>query len=180
MSQTFIYSFKFDPALCDSIIHEFDKSSDVRYDDYREYHRLQCWNLEEDTMNSVYKVVGDEITKYRDKWLYCAEGTAEKVTEFNVQKYDPTHHYKDWHIEDGGPVPDKPQRKLVWMLYLNDVMEGGETQFLHQHKAFMPRKGTGLIWPAGWTHPHRGQVAPNETKYICTGWTVYDERSKRQ
>jgi len=27
-----------------------------------------------------------------------------------------------------------------------------------------------LIWPADWTHTHRGIVAPNEEKIIATGW----------
>lgn len=179
MSETFIYGFEFDPALCDHIIDVFDNSPDVNYDDYREYHRLSSERLDQHTKDSIYSVVCNEITKYRHMWLYCASGCSESITEFNVQKFEPTHHYKMWHIEDGGPDPKRPQRKLVWMMYLNDVMEGGETQFLHQNKAYKPRKGTGLIWPAGWTHPHRGQAAPNETKYICTGWTVYSEGGHR-
>ena len=32
-----------------------------------------------------------------------------------------------------------------------------------------------LIWPAGWTHFHKSEIAPKETKYIITGWYVYSE-----
>ena len=34
-------------------------------------------------------------------------------------------------------------------------------------------QGKGVIWPAGWTHPHKG-VTPNiGNKYIATGWFEY-------
>jgi hypothetical protein len=39
----------------------------------------------------------------------------------------------------------------------------------------MPRKGLTLIWPAIWTHPHRGVVSPTQTKYIATGWWMYKD-----
>jgi hypothetical protein len=33
-----------------------------------------------------------------------------------------------------------------------------------------PKKGLTLIWPADWTHFHKGIPAPNEEKMIVTGW----------
>ena len=41
-----------------------------------------------------------------------------------------------------------------------------------------PKKGLTIIWPAGWTHPHHGLPAPEETKYIATGWAGYHFRNK--
>ena len=61
-------------------------------------------------------------------------------------------------------------RHLVWMTYLNDVEEGGETEFYYQKLKVKPRKGLTLIWPVDWTHTHRGIVAPKEEKMILTGW----------
>ena len=46
----------------------------------------------------------------------------------------------------------------------------GETEFLHQKIKAKPRKGLTLIWPADWTHVHRGIVSASEEKYIITGW----------
>ena len=38
------------------------------------------------------------------------------------------------------------------------------------------RKGLTLIWPAGWTHTHRGVVSNVDEKYIVTGWfSFYDK-----
>ena len=59
------------------------------------------------------------------------------------------------------------------MIYLNDVTEGGYTEFPSQNKLFQPRTGDILIWPAFWTHPHRGITSKTQTKYIITGWHVH-------
>ena len=56
------------------------------------------------------------------------------------------------------------------MLYLNYVDDGGETEFLYQHKRFKPEAGKLLIWPAPWTHLHRGNPPLKGEKYIITSW----------
>ena len=57
---------------------------------------------------------------------------------------------------------------LAWMVYLNDAASG--TEFPYQEMIVEPKEGRTVIWPAGWTHPHKG-VTPNEgIKYIATGW----------
>ena len=43
---------------------------------------------------------------------------------------------------DGG----RGQRTYTFMIYLNDVIEGGETEFPKLNKKFIPKKGTALIW----------------------------------
>ena len=59
------------------------------------------------------------------------------------------------------------------MTYLNDVTDGGETEFLHQGLKVQPQKGLTLIWPADWTHTHRGVASPTQEKAIVTGWFNY-------
>jgi len=89
---------------------------------------------------------------------------------FKVQKYNPDECYFALHCESMGAKLD---RVLAWMIYLNDVTEGGETEFPSQDKKFQPRCGDFLIWPAHFTHPHRGIASKTQVKYIVTGWTVY-------
>jgi hypothetical protein len=59
------------------------------------------------------------------------------------------------------------------MTYLNDVFEGGETEFYYQNIKVNARKGLTLVWPADWTHTHRGLVSNTQEKYIVTGWLNY-------
>ena len=61
------------------------------------------------------------------------------------------------------------KRCLTWMVYLNDVNEGGETEWLYQQLKIKPKRGTVVIWPTGFTHLHRGNP-PMSNKYIVTGW----------
>jgi len=56
------------------------------------------------------------------------------------------------------------------MLYLNDDFEGGETEFIYQKDRIKPRKNRLVIWPATYTHVHRGNPPINGDKYIITGW----------
>ena len=65
---------------------------------------------------------------------------------------------------------DVRSRILTWTLYLNDVNEGGETEFLHQSLRIKPKQGTIVVWPAGFTHIHRGNPPLSGEKYIVTGW----------
>ena len=38
-------------------------------------------------------------------------------------------------------------RELVWMIYLNDIEEGGETEFMYQKRRIKPTQGTMVIFP---------------------------------
>lgn len=86
-----------------------------------------------------------------------------------IQKYLPTQGYKRWHYERGPNTLETLARELVFMTYLNDVPDGG-TEFYFQKKIIKAEKGKTLIWPAGFTHTHRGQISKNHVKYIITGW----------
>lgn len=88
-----------------------------------------------------------------------------------IQKTKIGGGYHIWHCEADGRVTGN--RILAWMLYLNDVEEGGETEFLYQHKRVKPKTGTLVIWPAAFTHTHRGNPPLSNTKYIITGWIEF-------
>ena len=85
-----------------------------------------------------------------------------------IQKTIPSGGYHVWHCENAS-IANKG-RTLAWMLYLNDVEEGGETEFLYLSKRINPKAGRLIIWPAGWTHTHRGNPPLKGEKYVLTGW----------
>jgi hypothetical protein len=41
--------------------------------------------------------------------------------------------------------------------------------FIYQGVITKPRRGLTVIWPADWTHTHRGIPSPTQEKYIVTG-----------
>jgi len=89
----------------------------------------------------------------------------------NIQRYLPNEGFYEYHDEN---ISDNnKERVLVWMIYLNDVTDGGETEFLFQGIFERPTEGKLVIWPADWTHFHRGIPSPTQTKYIITGWLSF-------
>lgn len=64
-------------------------------------------------------------------------------------------------------------RVLLFMYYLNDVREGGETEFYYQQRKLQPTKGQLVFAPAGFTHTHKGHVPLSNDKYILTSWVLF-------
>ena len=103
-------------------------------------------------------------------------------TGFKIQKTFPTEGYHVWHAElpSTNHVEEKElmTRFGVYTLYLNDVEEGGETEFLYQSLRIPPKKGTLCIFPSYFTHIHRGNPPLSGEKYILTGWINLQDFSK--
>ena len=59
------------------------------------------------------------------------------------------------------------------MFYLNTVTDGGGTYWDNYNLLINAVKGRLVIWPAYFTHFHKGIVSKTETKYIATGWFQY-------
>lgn len=90
-------------------------------------------------------------------------------TNIKIQKTNPGEGYHVWHCEQSNG--EQANRCLVWAIYLNDIDEAGETEFLYQKLRIPPKENTCIIWPATYTHTHRGNVVHGEkSKYIVTGW----------
>lgn len=106
--------------------------------------------------------------------LYLNDHPALDMQEFysnvvKVQRTFPKGGFHRWHCEKGSN--DNRTRVLVWMIYLNDCVEGeGTTEFIEQGIKLQPSKGTVVFWPSDWTHTHRGNPVYSNDKYIATGW----------
>ena len=95
----------------------------------------------------------------------------EIYSQFNIQRYLPNEGFSKFHCERAGLKHSN--RILVWMVYLNDVTEGGETEFFYQHHFEPAQQGKLLIWPADWMYLHRGIISPTQVKYVLTGWFTH-------
>tara|TARA_R110000796_G_scaffold22204_1_gene64573 strand:- start:1114 stop:1689 length:576 start_codon:yes stop_codon:yes gene_type:complete len=91
-----------------------------------------------------------------------------RSTRQKIQKTQKSGGYHVWHHEQAHI--DVTTRVLTWSIYLNDVEDGGETEFLYQSQRIKPKKGKILIFPAAFTHTHRGNPPLTGDKYILTGW----------
>ena len=86
---------------------------------------------------------------------------------FKVHRVQLSGGYHEWHPEHSY---DAPYRALAWHLNLEVPKMGGETEFLFQSMRIEPKVGQLAIWPAGYTHKHRGNPPLEGQKTYLTGW----------
>ena len=111
---------------------------------------------------------------YTDKYSVLKEGKI-RGDSMKMQRTVPGGGYHVWHAEQGNG--HYANRVLTYMLYLNTlpVESAGETEFLYQQKRYSPIENRMIVWPASYTHAHRGNtVFGEQAKYIVTGWFYYD------
>ena len=117
-------------------------------------------------------IIGSAFERYAHEYRGIVD-SSDPLSSWSVklQKTQSGGGYHIWHCEDGCFM--YRDRVLTWMMYLNDIPHenGGGTDFLHQKCSFQPSAGTMVMWPATYTHMHRGSFLTGDTaKYIATGW----------
>jgi len=110
------------------------------------------------------------VQHYIDKYD-CLKSNKFISEDIKMQKTPPGGGYHVWHYENAGF--GHHARELVWAIYLNDMPEGeAETEFLYQRRRIRPAAGTVVVWPAAYTHVHKGNTVFTQDKYILTGWYI--------
>lgn len=106
-----------------------------------------------------------------------------RLGTINLQRYRAGEGgYHHWHSENY-PQANDPQcealhRALLFMYYLNDVADGGETDFLYQERSLRPQCGQLVFAPSGFTHTHKGSVPRSNDKYILTSWVLFQPAAR--
>jgi hypothetical protein len=184
-----VFDNVYDEDFCLHLIEEFDRLENDRVggnrqqldgswkhlkDDYSIHANLNGVGLSNfkgqstkkvfyDGLQECYDLYTEEFSVLQDHDIHCANIKLQKTSEGGG--------YHIWHHEQGNG------RALVYTLYLNtlDPQSCGETEFLYQGKRFSPVSNRMILWPAGFTHPHRGNPVYGKTsKYIATGWFLYE------
>lgn len=149
--------------------HKFntDKISDESISFYNRTHllnpqlRFKSFDFEKIFWENCYKL-------YAEKYAVLSNFPAHNIYTSKIQRTEKEQGYHIWHCDSEWRAVSN--RLLVFILYLNDVKEGGETEFLYLSKRVQPRTGRLVLWPAAFTHTHRGNPPISNTKYIFTGW----------
>ena len=108
---------------------------------------------------------------YCQKFPILNDFGKHRIYDLKLQKTEKGQGYHKWHCEMMGP--EDRNRFMVISLYLNTVEKGGETEFLNQGLRVEPVKNRLVIFPATYTHVHRGNPPLSGTKYIITGWVEF-------
>ena len=164
-----IFDNALDPRFCDFLVDYMDKTEFVDFK--RNFGHVKDKQICLDGFSpseckQLMEFVNNCLFHYLNEYTYL--GNFSYVSSLCLlQKTEPTQGYHLFHAENVNW--NLSSRTMAWMVYLNDVEEGGETEFLYQKLKVKPKKGTVLIWPGGYTHLHRGNP-PMSDKYIATGW----------
>jgi len=123
--------------------------------------------------NSYFSLLKDCYLDYRNQYPFLKHKFFNRthIGNFNVQKYNPGDHFSHLHSERVSL--DSLHRLFAWMTYLNNVDDGGTTNFEYYDIKVKPEIGKTLIWPSEWTHAHTGSILKSGTKYIITGWIQF-------
>lgn len=141
---------------------------------------------DQDLVNLIFDRFNHFVTKeYLDKFPYTDLYPGSTELFFSktfyeiaqIQEYPQnTGHYNAWHTETGTFTMSR--RLFSFLLYVNDVEEGGETDFLYATEgdtflSIKPKAGTLLVHPASFPYVHRGRTPISSRKVILTSWLSY-------
>jgi len=87
---------------------------------------------------------------------------------FIIQKYDKNKGKYIYHNDSRIDYINKKTRVFTFIWYMNDITEGGETEFINFK--IIPEKGKLVIFPANLVYPHCANIPISDDKYIVTGW----------
>ena len=171
----------FSKELCNYLIDFFEKNTNLAKPggagNIGKLNNLEmCLDIDfENPAFGLEKVLDIMLYEYKQKFplIDTHIGKWRIFPACQFAKFEPNKYYSHIHCENATTEPRISNRCLAWMIYLNDIKEGGGTHFIHQDFTTKPVAGNLYIWPAGWTHMHVGVNAPYESKYTITGWAEY-------
>ena len=169
-----IYKKVASDELCDKLINLMEKmlgTKDSYYyndRDRKDYQVLLDWVEPDGVLSREVNSTLDKASKeYRSQYMTSLCPISYSSWRIKLQKTPIGGGYHSWHCEHSRD----PQRVLAWAIYLNNMPEGeGETEFINYPKKIRPSKGDVAIFPASFTHTHRGNPPLTTEKYIATGW----------
>jgi prolyl 4-hydroxylase len=71
-------------------------------------------------------------------------------------------------------IYEKSDRYMVFLWYLNDVAEGGQTRFTDLDIEVQARRGRLLMFPPFWMYQHAGLPPRSNDKYIISTYLLFE------
>ncbi len=138
------------------------------------------------TSTNTFLPSNTAITKQIDKLVYdILKIPIENYEELQVVNYKPGQQYKaHYDACDNGPICIKDTDRMgslryaTFLLYLNDDLEGGETEFPYKNMKVKPKKGKGVLFfnlnddntERRYNSFHGGTPPTSGEKWMCNKW----------
>jgi|SRR5579884_996906 hypothetical protein len=95
----------------------------------------------------------------------------DRLEDLRIKRYDAAAH--DQFQPHFDAVDYTSNRYLVFLWYLNDVAEGGETEFPDLGLRIGARAGRLLMFPPYWMFQHAGLPPKSNDKYILSTYLLF-------
>lgn len=174
-----VYDDVLSEDICKSVISFFEDNSDyhekIDTDKCPSFTQLNFTEISNKTKKTelhskvLKKIVEHKSLYYEyiDSRCFPEENTFE---QFRIKKYNNNgEELFDTHVD----VKDysSSRRYLSFLLYLNDVTEGGQTTF--RDLTIQPKTGRLVVFPPLWMYPHKGHPPISNEKYIMSTYLHY-------
>jgi hypothetical protein len=151
---------------------DIKQSTDLFIYNTTKYH-FESQTLEKALMLSL-KQYGNLLEQTAPEMVYPMFRQNAYITGFNIQHTKPEQFFT-WHSDDyyEPENTDGYFRAISYLIYLNDVEEGGQTEF-SDGQSIQPKQGHICFFPCTWSFVHRGVPPISGDKYIIAGWWMTD------
>ena len=183
-----IYDDVIDADSCNMLIGKFEAAEEDQYEEVRQVERdkaiaftqINLVNNKDwaSVQNGMLEVFQDYIMAYINdckiapkQWptVYGYEAIRMKrYLNNNYDRFDP-------HVDVMNQ--ETSRRFLAFFIYLNDVDEGGETEFLSPfwlNRTVKPKRGRLLMFPPMWPWVHAGRKPISGMKYLINSYCHYE------
>lgn len=168
-----IYEFKdvMPHKLCDDIIKYHEDSSDKyqgrtggnNEDLYK--NSIDCPCFDQDIIDRMDDITLDLLNIISKKYKIMGESPLDvSIPQIQLSKNNNGWYkgHSDFTMKNG------EERFMALIYYLNDVEEGGETDFPYQEVTIKPKKGKLVVFNTSWMYYHIGVMPTSGDKYIAT------------
>ena len=187
-----IYDDVIDADSCNLLIGKFESAEEDQYEIIRQAERDKAIAFTQinlanhadwaSVQNGMLEVFQDYILQYINdcniqpkQWPQTYGYEAIRIKRYLDNDYDRF----DPHVDVMNSETSK--RFLAFFVYLNDVDEGGETQFVQLKKPgthiplkIKPQQGRLLMFPPQWMYYHAGLKPLSNSKYLIHSYCHYD------
>lgn len=142
----------------------------------KEFRTSQTCHLEQESDDFV-KDLDRRIAEYLGYEVERSEGIQGQYYQVGNQFKTHTDYFEPGSKEYAEYAKQLGQRTWTFMVYLNDVQKGGETEFTNLGLSFTPKKGQAVVWNSlyanGNVNPdtlHWAKPIQKGEKYVITKW----------
>ena len=181
--------------LCEKLINYFESNIEIQYEGIIGVgEKISVNKKKKETIDisikldeliygsELYTMVDSLVENLKENLQCYIEKLKEQNVKFSIdklsikllllQRYKSNEGKFTYHT-DFKLEKEMKYRLINFIWYLNDVEEGGETEFFGNYK-IKPTQGKIVFFPSEWFYPHQGKMPLSNNKYILTGWIHTD------